>query len=135
MATADFLDEKRREIDARLSELEPLVDEYARLQAGAAALDGLPRAKPVAAARNGASTLATRKRGASHGKRGRPRGSGKRGADALALIRANPGITVAEIAAKMDIKQKNYLYRVLRGLAENKLVVKDGLGWKAVDAA
>ena len=35
MTTADFLDEKRREIDARLSELKPLVDAYARLQAGA----------------------------------------------------------------------------------------------------
>ena len=44
MATVDFLDETRREIDARLTELRPLVDEYARLQAGAAALDGLPRA-------------------------------------------------------------------------------------------
>ena len=136
MATGDFLDEKRREIDARLSELKPLVDEYARLQAGAAALDGLPQATPVAAARNGAPPPPpARTRGASHGKRGRPRGSGKRGAQALALITANPGITVAEIAANMDIKQKNYLYRVLRGLAENKRVVKDGIGWKAVDAA
>jgi hypothetical protein len=29
---ADFLDEKRREIDARLKELRPLVEEYNRLE-------------------------------------------------------------------------------------------------------
>ena len=35
---ADFLDEKRHEIDARLRELRPLVDEYNRLEKAAAAL-------------------------------------------------------------------------------------------------
>lgn len=39
---ADFLDEKRNEIGSRLKELKPLVDEYQRLEAAAAALDGLP---------------------------------------------------------------------------------------------
>jgi hypothetical protein len=34
---ADFLDEKRREIEARLKELRPLVDEYDRLQKAAPA--------------------------------------------------------------------------------------------------
>ena len=38
---ADFLDEKKREIDARLKELRPLVDEFHRLEAAAAALDGV----------------------------------------------------------------------------------------------
>ena len=37
----DFLDEKRFEIAARLSELEPLVEEYERLSAAAAALGGI----------------------------------------------------------------------------------------------
>jgi hypothetical protein len=41
MATADFLDQKRQEIAARLNELRPLVDEYQRLEAAAAALDGV----------------------------------------------------------------------------------------------
>src|SRR5918997_4251735 len=44
------------------------------------------------------------------------------------------GITIPEIAEKMGIKQ-NYLYRVLPGLADDGLVVKDGGGWKAKDAA
>ena len=45
----DFLDEKRNEIDARLRELRPLVDEYQRLEKAAAALAG------VSAAHNAAS--------------------------------------------------------------------------------
>jgi hypothetical protein len=140
MATADFLDEKRHEIGARLKELKPLVDEYQRLEAAAAALDGVP-ATPLtsstspATRRAPARTTAARKRGASHsGRRGRPKGSGTRGAEALALVRSTPGITIPEIAAKMGIKQ-NYLYRVLPGLAEDGLVVKDGRGWKPKDAA
>jgi hypothetical protein len=72
-----------------------------------------------------------RTRGATHGgRRGRPKGSGTRGA----LVKENPGITIPEIAEKMGIKQ-NYLYRVLPGLAEDGLVVKEGRGWRPKDAA
>jgi hypothetical protein len=137
MATVDFLDEKRHEIAARLKELRPLVDEYQRLDAAAAALDGVPasaRTAPATRHTPARATAATRKRGATHGgRRGRPKGSGTRGAEALALVKANPGITIPEIAAKMGIKQ-NYLYRVLPGLAADGLVVKDGRGWKSTDA-
>jgi hypothetical protein len=42
MATVDFLDEKRSEIGARLKELKPLVEEYQRLEAPAAALGRRP---------------------------------------------------------------------------------------------
>ena len=49
----EFLDEKRREIDQRLKELKPLIDEYARLEAAAAALDGLTPAAPATPARSG----------------------------------------------------------------------------------
>jgi hypothetical protein len=82
-----------------------------------------------------ATATPARRRGATHsGRRGRPKGSGTRGAEALALVKANPGITIPEIAEKMGIKQ-NYLYRVLPGLAADGLVVKDGRGWKPKDAA
>ena len=146
MATADFLDEKRNEIGERLEQLRPLVEEYQRLSAAAAALDGVPAAastsptstrsarRSTAHAATHASTAPTRTRGASHGQRGRPKGSGRRGAEALALVRANPGITIPQIAEKMGIKQ-NYLYRVLPGLAQDGLIVKDGRGWKPKDAA
>jgi len=143
MAAVDFLDEKRQEIGARLQELKPLVDEYARLEAAAAALDGVftqpltSSSTPVRSARRAPVRTSSpgRKRGASHGtRRGRPKGSGTRGAEALALVQANPGITIPEIAEKMGIKQ-NYLYRVLPGLAEDGLVMKQGRGWKAKDTA
>jgi len=139
---ADFLDEKRNEIGARLKELRPLVDEYHRLEAAAAALDGV---SPQTSAGNGSGSsqratarvkAAGRRRsaGTGTGRRGRPKGSGTRGAEALALVKESPGITIPEIAEKMGIKQ-NYLYRVLPGLAEDGLVKKDGRGWHPKDAA
>jgi hypothetical protein len=144
MYMADFLDEKRNEIGARLKELKPLVDEYQRLEAAAAALDGVPtRTSASNGNGSGSSRRATarvkaagRTRGAGSGtgRRGRPKGSGTRGAEALALVKGNPGITIPEIAEKMGIKQ-NYLYRVLPGLAEDGLVTKDGRGWHPKDAA
>ena len=112
----DFLDEKRKEIDARLKELRPLVDEYNRLEKAAAALRGVTD--------GGASaTRAPRRRG-----RGRPRGSGTRAKQALELVRARPGITIAELAEAMGI-HANYLYRVMPTLESEGQVVKRDRGW------
>ncbi len=127
---ADFLDEKRSEIGARLKELKPLVEEYQRLEAAAAALDGVAPTSSAPAARktSARASSANHRRGKGTGRRGRPKGSGTRGAEALALVREKPGITIPEIAEQMGIKQ-NYLYRVLPGLAEDGVVRKDGRGW------
>jgi hypothetical protein len=65
----DFLDEKRREIGDRLAELGPLVEEYHRLEAAAAAL--------VEIGGKAVSAVAPRRRG-------RPPGSGKKAAAATA---------------------------------------------------
>ena len=135
---AEFLDKKRREIDARLNELKPLVDEYHRLEAAAAALAGIEPAAPAAPRRRGTQHAAAptrrRRQPATPSGRGRPKGSGKRAMQALALVTETPGITIPELAAKMGIKQ-NYLYRVLPGLAEDGQVVKDGRGWHPKAAA
>lgn len=133
---ADFLDEKRSEIGARLKELKPLVEEYQRLEAAASALDGVPTTAPARAAGSRAARAGAKRRGSSNGngRRGRPKGSGTRGAEALALVKQTPGITIPELAEKMGIKQ-NYLYRVLPGLAEDGLVSKDGRGWHPKEAA
>lgn len=123
---ADFLEEKKREIDNRLAELKPLVDEYQRLEVAAAALGG--------AVANGTSksTRGGRRRTAATSsaptRRGGPRGSGTRSAQALEIVRAKPGVTIAELADTMKIKQ-NYLYRVLPALAKDGLVSKKGRGW------
>jgi CRP-like cAMP-binding protein len=142
---ADFLEEKKREIDARLKELRPLVEEFHRLEAAAAALGGLsgtpPRASapaPAPARRGRRSAGAARGgdsgSGSGSGRRGRPRGSGTRSKQALELVRTRPGITIPEIAEAMGIQQ-NYLYRVLPSLQKDGLVRKEGRGWHPVEAA
>jgi hypothetical protein len=139
---SDFLETKRKEIAARLRELEPLVEEHRQLQAAATALAGLPRAvrasrpavRVARAAGRGRATAAratTRARKpAAGGRRGRPRGSGTRALQTLELVKAKPGITIPEIASAMGIKQ-NYLYRVLPGLEKDGKVVKRDRGWHA----
>jgi CRP-like cAMP-binding protein len=129
----DFLEEKKREIDARLKELRPLVDEFHRLEAAAAALQGVPAS--AAASAPARRTRRTRRSGsAGTGRRGRPRGSGTRSKQALELVRTRPGITIPEIAQSIGIQQ-NYLYRVLPALQKDGLVRKDGRGWYPREAA
>jgi hypothetical protein len=124
---ADFLDEKRKEIQARLKELRPLVDEYHRLEAAESALSGV-ETKPAAPAAAAPPRRRRRTSSSSNGRRGRPRGSGTRAAQALQLVGERPGITIPELAGAMGIKQ-NYLYRVMPGLAEDGKVTKSGRGW------
>ena len=131
---ADFLDSKRKEIEERLKELRPLVDEYHRLEAAAAALAGVgPSARRATRPTAGRSRTKAGTAKAT-GRRGRPRGSGTRSKEALELVRSKPGITIAELADAMGIKQ-NYLYRVLPGLQKDGLVRKEGRGWHAKQAA
>ena len=147
----DFLEEKKREINARLKELRPLVDEFHRLEAAAAALDGVgDGSSATGAATAGGATRTRRARGSSGGggtarprgagggggtgRRGRPRGSGTRSKQALELVRTRPGISIPEMAEAMGIQQ-NYLYRVLPGLQKDGLVRKEGRGWHPVEAA
>jgi hypothetical protein len=156
----DFLDEKRREINDRLAELKPLIEEYTRLEAAATALAGVggsgssTRSAAASAAptkRRGPGrpkgsksrkTTTTRRAAASSApasasdststapkrRAGRRKGSGTRAAQALSFVTGQPGITIPELAAKMNIKQ-NYLYRVLPGLEQEKKIRKEGRGW------
>jgi CRP-like cAMP-binding protein len=133
---ADFLEDKKREIRTRLTELKPMVEEYQRLEAAAAALDDVPN--NASAPRRSRATRTTKRSAASSSssasRRGRPRGSGTRSKQALEIVRARPGVTIAELAEAMKIKQ-NYLYRVLPALAKDGLVNKKGRGWFPKDAA
>jgi CRP-like cAMP-binding protein len=139
---ADFLEEKKREIETRLKELRPLVDEFHRLEAASAALEGLPAAAGNSGGATTASRASTRARrgrrkstpASTTGRRGRPRGSGTRSKQALELVRSRPGITIPEIAEAIGIQQ-NYLYRVLPALQKDGLVRKEGRGWHPREAA
>ena len=128
---ADFLDEKRKEIQARLKELKPQVEEYTRLEAAERALSGV-ESNGTSRAPASTATPARRRRssGSGTGRRGRPRGSGTRAVQAFELVKARPGITIPELAEAMGIKQ-NYLYRVMPTLADEGKVTKSGRGWHA----
>jgi hypothetical protein len=123
----DFLEEKRKEIQARLKELKPLVEEYHRLEAAERALAGV-NGKPARATAAAGTTTTRRGRSTGSGRRGRPKGSGTRAVQARELVAQRPGITIPEMAEAMGIKQ-NYLYRVMPELADRGEVVKSGRGW------
>ena len=140
---ADFLDEKRKEIQARLKELQPAVEEYRLLEAADAALSGIGSSASLSSAsataapparRTRTSRSSSRRSSGGGGRRGRPRGSGTRAIQALELVRDRPGITIPEMAQAMGIQQ-NYLYRVLPGLAEQGKVTKSGKGWHLREGA
>jgi hypothetical protein len=127
----DFLTAKRDELAARRDELAPLAAEHGRLVDALARLDAIPSA---AASSNGSSPQPRRRgpgRPRASAKPSRPRtrgagrkkGSGKRGAEALDIIRAASadGISLQGVADRLGIKP-NYLYRVLPPMeAEGKI--------------
>jgi len=120
-----LVDDVRRQMNERLKQLKPLVDEYHQLEAMVHNLgDG-----------DGAAASGRRSRGRRRStrgttrRRGRPRGSGTRSAQALALVQAKPGITIPEMGKEMGITP-NYLYRVLPELAKDGKVKKNGKGWE-----
>jgi hypothetical protein len=131
----DFLQKTLKDIEARRRELAPLVEEYRQLEEAAAALQGVNGSSSSSTSRPAAASAASRparRRRASGstgtGRRGRPRGSGKRAQQALDLVAGQPGITIPELAKAMKI-QPNYLYRVLPGLEKDGKVKKKGKGW------
>jgi ribosomal protein S25 len=87
----DFLDEKHQEITDRLSELRPLVEEYKRLEAAVAALDGMGVSVAAPKATRKAAGKAPGRRGP-----GRPRGSKTK---AKARVAAAAAATTAAPAA------------------------------------
>jgi hypothetical protein len=134
---ADFLDEKRKEIQARLKELKPAVEEYNKLLAADQALGGLSNGAAAPTATADAPARRARRgpgRPSTGARRGRPKGGGTRSAEALQHVRDRPGITIPELAEAMGIKQ-NYLYRVMPSLAEEGKVTKSGRGWHLREGA
>lgn len=136
---ADFLDAKVKEIDDRLKELRPLVDEFHRLEAARGALAGVTDTPAAAApARRGPGRPRGSRSGSGSGRRRgrRPSGGDTRATQAFELVRARPGISIRELAEAMDI-QPNYLYRILPTLEKEGQVERDGKGWRSAqgDAA
>jgi hypothetical protein len=122
---ADFLDTKVKEIEARLRELQPLIEEYHRLEAAASALENVD---------GGAPPTRAPARSANGNRRGRPRGSrggNTRATQAVELVRLHPGVTIPDLADHMGIKP-NYLYRILPQLQDEGKVERRDKGWHPV---
>jgi hypothetical protein len=135
---AAFIDTTVKQIDARLGEL---VQEASRLEAARAALVGggaspvrAPRRRPgrprkvAAPAASAKPATKPHAAGRTPGRLPGRRGSNTRATEALALVKAKPGITIPALAEALKI-QPNYLYRVLPKLAEDGQVKRDGKGW------
>ena len=69
-----------------------------------------------------------RRASAGPGARSTRRRGNTRAAQALDLVRKQPGVTIPELATGMKI-QPNYLYRVLPRLASEGQVKRQGQGW------
>jgi hypothetical protein len=124
---ADTLNKIRSDLEKRLRELEPLIEEHAHVREALDALKGagarVGRAATTAPrrARSGKTSTATRGPG-------RPRGTGGRAQEALKLVHKHPGITIGEMAKRMKI-QANYLYRVLPHLEKEGKIRKRDKGY------
>jgi hypothetical protein len=122
---AGFVDSTVKDIDDRLSELR---GEVTKLEAARSALVGGSRDGRSSESRSSPRTSARRRGGRGPGRpRGR-RGGNTRAAQALELVRQQPGITIPQIAEAMSI-EPNYLYRVLPRLVNEGKVSRDGQGW------
>src|SRR3954453_16385816 len=129
---ADFLSEKRQEIDNRLKELRPLYEEYLKLEKAQEALAGMDQPRRRGPGRPPGGAGSARRASSGNGRRRRRRRSGgTRGEQALEVVRQNPGITVSELGDQLGVTQKNYLYRVMANLQEDGAVRKEGKGFHA----
>ena len=133
------IDKQMDKLRARKGELQDEIDRIEQIEAtlelaveeAIRSIDSAGRslaAGSVKAAKRATTPARKRAASAGTGQRGRPKGTGKRQAQAVKIVTAAPGIRTSEVAKKMGIGP-NYLYRLLPELAEENLVVKRGSGW------
>lgn len=114
-----------QEVLERLKDLEPLLDEYQQLctRASRLGLHYTPGQERQSANRPDGTRVTSRSR---------TRGgltkatAGSRRADVQRLVAANPGITVTRLGQELGVDPTG-LYRVVRGLAAEGVIVKDGV--------
>jgi hypothetical protein len=158
VARADFLSNQRKQITKRLEDLRPLYEEYLTLEKAEQALGqlGAPVRRAAGGVRGGSATGRGPGRPRTQRNSGRPRArrsqtrpagrartgrttarrtkrsraGGTRSDQALATIRATPGITIPDLARKLGI-QPNYLYRVTAALEKQRRIKRRGRGFQA----
>jgi ribosomal protein S25 len=139
-----LVEDVRSQVEKRLRELKPFVEEHEQLNNLIGRLSGSgstptrkrrgrppgsknrPKAKTASTARRSTArkSSTTRRKTTTRSRRG----ANTRAAEAQAMVKANPGITISDMAKRMGIKQ-NYLYRVMPTLAKEKKVKRVGKGW------
>lgn len=125
---ADVLSGVRSDLEKRLRELEPLIEEHAQVRQALDALNGAGlRMRTVGKAAPARRSPAP-DTGDTASRRGRPRGTSARAQEAMRLIHRQPGISVAEMAKRMKIKP-HYLYGLLPGLEKEGGIVKRDKGY------
>jgi hypothetical protein len=120
----DFLDEKRREITERLTELKPVVDEFHRLEAAAAAL-----ASAIGSAASDAGHAAVRHRG-----RRRRRGSAKHRATAAAAPSKSEAAAATAAAAQAEAPKAKAGRKPAGRRAKRRAGRPKGSGTRAAEA-
>lgn len=127
---ADEVRELRQRVADRMAELEPLVREYEQLQRVAAEL-GLEPEQPAGPApvddSAATSTPAPSARRARRPRAKTPAVRREHASGVLEAVRSSPGATVAEIASAIGVPP-TALYRLVRDLASEGIVVKRGRG-------
>ncbi|MGD1049661.1 MAG: MarR family transcriptional regulator [Solirubrobacteraceae bacterium] len=124
---ADVLSKIRADLEKRLHELEPLIEEHAHVRKALDALNATGTRSEASVKRAVKRTRAAATSTVARG-RGRPSGSGARAQQAVKLVHTHPGITIQELAKRMKIKP-NYLYRVLPQLEKDGKVAKKDKGY------
>ena len=119
MAVSSAVDQAAALLKERITELE---GELAKLQRALAGLTEGREGRRGPGRPRGSRSTGTRTR--------RRRRGGTRADQAVALIKANPGMSASEIARKMKI-QPNYMYRVLGDLQKEGKVKKSGRKYTA----
>jgi predicted HTH transcriptional regulator len=121
MAVSSAVDQAAALLKERITELE---GELAKLQRALASLTEGREGRRGPGRPRGSRSTGTRTR-----TRRRRRG-GTRADQAVALIKANPGISASDIARKMKI-QPNYMYRVLGDLQKEGKIKKSSRKYTA----
>jgi hypothetical protein len=112
----DLLDRIREEINTRLAELRPLVDEHGRLAAAVQALGDVQSKAPVPAPASTPVQTKPRKMSSARARRRAPRGANR---DAvLRAAQERPGATGAELAAVSGV-ERNTLNALLARLVKS----------------
>src|SRR6478735_3599598 len=122
MSVLDELHDAERRVAERLKELEPAVSEYRELEL-AAQRAGADNATASVTHRSTDTAGGTKTAARTPSRRNaRP---GQRSEQLVALVKANPGITVREAAGELGVDPTS-LYRVVRRLEESGALRKTG---------